>query len=68
MTKNQIFNIIAENLLAEYISVYYVNAENWSYQWFTVDAENHTLNPEKDGKDIELELSAISKINLHFDF
>lgn len=65
MIKDQIFNIIAENLLAEYLSLYYVNASTWAYQWFTVDAENHTLKPEKDGRDIFRYAADIVKNNIH---
>ena len=46
-----IFNKIAEALLIDYSSVYYVNAVTNEYKWYSINPEFHSLQIEKDGKD-----------------
>ena len=46
-----IFNKIAEALLVDYSSVYYVNAVTNEYKWYSINPEFHSLQIEKDGKD-----------------
>ena len=49
--KEMIFNKIAESLLLDYSSVYYVNAVTNEYQWYSVNADFHSLKLEKGGDD-----------------
>jgi len=49
--KNDIIKIIAEALLIDYSSVYYVNAVTNEYQWYSCDPEFHSLHIEQGGKD-----------------
>ena len=42
---------IAEALLVDYTSVYYVNAVTNEYYWYSVDPEFHSLNLEQGGDD-----------------
>ena len=49
--KEEIFNKIAEALLIDYTSVYYVNAVTNEYQWYSINAEFHSLEIEPSGKD-----------------
>ena len=52
MTKQEkIFNRIAEALLMDYSSVYYVNAVTNEYYWYSVNPEFHSLNLEQGGDD-----------------
>lgn len=51
MTNDPIFNKIANALLVDYTSVYYVNAVTNEYQWYSTDDEFHSLHIEKGGKD-----------------
>ena|GEM_PF-90548 len=46
-----VFLKIAEALLVEYTSVYYVNAKTNEYQWYSADEEFRSLHIEKGGKD-----------------
>ena len=46
-----IFNKIAEALLIDYSSVYYVNAETNEYQWYSINEGFHSLSLEESGKD-----------------
>lgn len=52
MTKqDDIFKKIAESLLGDYSSVYYVNAQTNEYYWYSVNHEFHSLNLEQGGDD-----------------
>ena len=46
-----IFRKIAEALLVDYTSVYYVNAVTNEYFWYSVNPEFHSLNLEQGGDD-----------------
>ncbi len=46
-----IFNKIAEALLIDYSSVYYVNAVTNKYKWYSINPEYHSLQIEQDGED-----------------
>ena len=46
-----IFNRIAEALLVDYSSVYYVDAVTNAYQWYSIDPEFKSLNLEPEGSD-----------------
>ena len=48
---HMIFNKIAEALLVDYTGVYYVNAVTDEYQWYSVNADFHSLKLEKGGDD-----------------
>ncbi|MDO4864380.1 MAG: EAL domain-containing protein [Ruminococcus sp.] len=48
--KDEIFSKIAEALLIDYTSVYYVNAVTNEYQWYSGDAEFHSLQIQQSGK------------------
>ncbi len=49
--QDTIFNKIAEALLVDYTSVYYVNAETNEYFWYSMNPEFHSLQIEQQGKD-----------------
>ena len=49
--QEKIFAKIAEALLVDYTSVYYVNAVTNEYYWYSVDTEFHSLNLEQGGDD-----------------
>ena len=49
--QEKIFNRIAEALLMDYSSVYYVNAVTNEYYWYSVNPEFHSLNLEQGGDD-----------------
>ena len=52
MTKNDaVFKKIAEALLVDYSSVYYVNAVTNEYYWYSVNPEFHSLSLEQGGDD-----------------
>lgn len=52
MVENElIFNKIAEALLIDYSSVYYVDAVTNEYKWYSIDPKFHSLQIEQDGKD-----------------
>ena len=52
MSSNEsIIRKIAEALLMDYTSVYYVNAVTNAYQWYSTDADFHSLHLEPEGKD-----------------
>ena len=51
MTNDVIFNKIAEALLVDYSSVYYVNAVTNEYYWYSIDPKFHSLQIERDGED-----------------
>ena len=51
-----VFTKIAEALLVEYTSVYYVNALTNEYQWYSADEEFQSLHIEKGGKDFFMNL------------
>ncbi|MBR1855158.1 MAG: GGDEF domain-containing protein [Lachnospiraceae bacterium] len=48
---DNIFNKIAEALLIDYTSVYYVNAVTNKYKWYSINPEFHSLQIEQDGED-----------------
>ena len=50
-TQEKIFKKIAEALLVDYSSVYYVNAVTNEYYWYSVNPEYHSLNLEQGGDD-----------------
>ena len=50
-TPDRIFGKIAEGLLMDYSSVYYVNAVTNEYYWYSVNPEFHSLNLEQGGDD-----------------
>ena len=49
--QEEILRRIAEALLGDYTSVYYVNALTDEYCWFSVDPKYHSLNLEQNGDD-----------------
>lgn len=49
--QNDIFTKIAESLLVDYSSVYYVNAVTNEYYWYSVNPEFHSLSLEQGGDD-----------------
>ena len=49
--QEKIFMKIAEALLVDYSSIYYVNAVTNEYFWYSVDPEFHSLNLEQGGDD-----------------
>ena len=51
MTNDHIFNKIAQALLVDYTSVYYVNAVTNEYQWYSANPEFHSLHIEQGGED-----------------
>jgi len=46
-----IFNKIAEALLIDYTSVYYINAVTNEYQWYSINPDFHSLKLEQGGDD-----------------
>ena len=50
-TQEKVFMKIAEALLVDYTSVYYVNAVTNEYHWYSVDPKFHSLNLEQGGDD-----------------
>ncbi len=50
-SNDTIFTKIAEALLIDYTSVYYVNATTNEYHWFSINPEFHSLQLEPDGED-----------------
>ena len=51
MTNNDsVFNKIAEALLIDYTSVYYVNAETNEYKWYSINSDFHSLKIQQDGE------------------
>lgn len=51
MTNNEILNRIAESLLADFSSVYYVDVKTNEYCWYSSDPEFHSLQIAQEGKD-----------------
>ena len=49
--QEKIFMKIAEALLVDYSSIYYVNAVTNEYYWYSVNPEFHSLNLEQGGDD-----------------
>ena len=49
--QDAIFKKIAEALLVDYTSVYYVNAVTNEYYWYSVNPEFHSLKLEQGGED-----------------
>ncbi|MBR4627917.1 MAG: EAL domain-containing protein [Ruminococcus sp.] len=56
LSNDTIFNKIAEALLIDYTSVYYVNAVTNEYQWYSISPEFHSLKLEPSGKDFFIDL------------
>ena len=50
-TEEKVFKKIAQALLVDYTSVYYVNAATGEYFWYSVDPRYHALNLEQGGDD-----------------
>ena len=50
-TNDITFNKIAEALLIDYTSVYYVDAKTNEYQWYSMSPEFHSLQIEPNGED-----------------
>ncbi len=46
-----IFSKIAEALLIDYTSVYYVNAKTFAFKWYSVDPKYNSLHIAKEGPD-----------------
>ena len=51
INNDPIFTKIAEALLVEYTSIYYVNAKTNEYQWYSADSEFQSLHIEQGGED-----------------
>ncbi len=51
ISNDLIFNKIAQALLVDYTSVYYVNAVTNEYQWYSADPEFRSLHIEQGGED-----------------
>ena len=49
--QEKIFEKMAEALLVDYSSIYYVNAVTNEYYWYSVDPQFHSLNLEEGGDD-----------------
>ena len=56
MKNNEIFSKIAEALMIDYSSVYYVNALTNEYYWYSADPEFRSLQIEQSGKDFFLNM------------
>ena len=52
--QEKIFIRIAEALLVDYSSVYYVNAVTNEYYWYSVDPEFHSLKARMSGDTLSL--------------
>ncbi|SDA20971.1 diguanylate cyclase (GGDEF) domain-containing protein [Ruminococcus sp. YE71] len=62
-----IFKKIAEALLVDYTSVYYVNAVTNEYQWYSADPEFHSLHLEQHGSDFFKDLITDSEKVIYED-
>ena len=51
LENDAIFIKIAEALLVDYSSIYYVNAVTNEYQWYSADPDFHSLHIEQHGSD-----------------
>lgn len=51
MTNSETLNRIAEALLVDYSSVYYVDAVTNEYRWYSVDPKFNSLHIEQEGRD-----------------
>ena len=49
--QDEVFKRIAESLLSDFSSVYYVNAVTNEYYWYSVNQDFHSLNLEQGGDD-----------------
>ena len=49
--QDEIFKIIAESLLVDYSSIYYVNAATNEYYWYSANSEFYSLKLEQCGDD-----------------
>ena len=50
INNDSVFNKIAEALLIDYTSVYYVNAETNEYKWYSINSDFRSLKIEQDGE------------------
>ena len=64
---DNIFKKIAEALLIDYTSVYYVNAVTNEYQWYSADAEFHTLKLHQNGDDFFSDIIRDADLVVHED-
>ncbi|MBQ2659318.1 MAG: diguanylate cyclase [Erysipelotrichaceae bacterium] len=62
-----IFNKIAEALMIDYTSVYYVNARTNEYYWYSLDPDFHSLTIESDGDDFFVNIARDAKQVVHPD-
>ena len=58
---------IAEALLIDYSSVYFIDAQTNEYQWFSVDPHYHSLNLQKGGDDFFVNIIDDAKKVVHQD-
>lgn len=65
--KDMIFNKIAEELLIDYTSVYYVNIVTGEYQWYSADTEFHSLKIQQHGDDFFADLVRDADLVVHED-
>ena len=49
ISSNEAFSKIAESLLVDYTSVYYVDAVTNEYWWYSIDPNFHSLQLEQRG-------------------
>ena len=61
LDNNSIISRIAEALLIDYTSVYYVDAVTNEYQWYSTDPQYHSLHIEPQGKDFFKDLVVDAK-------
>ena len=61
LDNNTIISRIAEALLVDYTSVYYVDAVTNEYQWYSTDPQYHSLHIEPSGDDFFTALVADTK-------
>lgn len=66
-SNDKIFNKIAEALLVDYSSVYYVNAITNEYQWYSVDPKFHSLHIEQGGEDFFKNMIRDAEMVVHED-
>ena len=65
--QDDIFKKIAESLLTDYSSVYYVNAVTNEYFWYSVNPEFHSLSLEQGGDDFFKNIiRGVPRALLHF--
>ena len=67
VNNDSIFGKIAEALLVDYTSVYYVNAVTNEYHWYSCDQKYHSLHLEQGGKDFFTDLVRDADRVIHED-